>query len=109
MWVGQVPPLQQATPWTCGPAALRALLAHYGHDVPGFDPASFENVTDDVGRGFDEGRALEIDVVRDAVEKARFGVTHIFGETAVDAPARGPLGGAELVIPALAEPARPAG
>jgi hypothetical protein len=27
---GQVPPVDQETPWTCGPAALRADLAHWG-------------------------------------------------------------------------------
>jgi len=31
--VGQVVGTGQETPWTCGPAALRAVLAHYGIDV----------------------------------------------------------------------------
>lgn len=31
--VGQVIGTAQETPWTCGPAALRAVLAHYGRDV----------------------------------------------------------------------------
>lgn len=31
--VGQIVGTAQETPWTCGPAALRAVLAHYGRDV----------------------------------------------------------------------------
>ena len=31
--VGQVIATAQETPWTCGPASLRAVLAHYGRDV----------------------------------------------------------------------------
>lgn len=31
--VGQVIGTAQSTPWTCGPAALRAVLAHHGDDV----------------------------------------------------------------------------
>lgn len=31
--VGQVVGTDQSTPWTCGPAALRAVLAHHGDDI----------------------------------------------------------------------------
>jgi predicted double-glycine peptidase len=31
--IGQVVGTAQSTPWTCGPAALRAVLAHHGDDV----------------------------------------------------------------------------
>jgi predicted double-glycine peptidase len=38
--VGQVQALNQETPYTCGPAALRAVLRHYGTDVSEDDAAT---------------------------------------------------------------------
>lgn len=38
--LGQVPPIAQETPWTCGPAALRAVLAHHGIDVTELEAAA---------------------------------------------------------------------
>ena len=36
---GFVPPTQQNSPWTCGPASLRAVLDHYGCDMEESDVA----------------------------------------------------------------------